>query len=162
LAKSFSPSGSPVTMNGALSVAQQGYQNMANSRPAFPSPPAWEINAWYPLLDRCKQYDKWTCCYLHILHWGMSLLGRESYLSTSGTEVQSLLRARLWVPICTLTLLARWQCLLVDNACSLTMLARNFIQTVLNTFRQSENIPRHRVGYSWFGYQGWNLIMFVT
>lgn len=45
LAQSFSPSGSPVTMNGALSVAQQGYQNMANSRPAFPSPPAWEINA---------------------------------------------------------------------------------------------------------------------
>ncbi|KAL0050671.1 hypothetical protein WJX82_004605 [Trebouxia sp. C0006] len=41
LAKSFSPSGSPVTMHGALSVAQQGYQNMANLRPAFPSPPTW-------------------------------------------------------------------------------------------------------------------------
>ncbi|DBA79574.1 hypothetical protein WJX77_009375 [Trebouxia sp. C0004] len=46
LARSFSPSGSPVTMHGPLSVAQQGYQNMANSRPAFPSPPTWaNVNA---------------------------------------------------------------------------------------------------------------------
>ncbi len=46
LAKSFSPSGSPGTMNVALSVAQQGYQNMAKLRPAFPSPPTWaNINA---------------------------------------------------------------------------------------------------------------------
>lgn len=46
LARSFLPSGSPVTMNGPLSVAQQGYQNMASSRPTFPSAPTWaNINA---------------------------------------------------------------------------------------------------------------------
>ena len=43
LARSFSPTGSHGSppMRDRLVVAQQRYQDMANSRPAFPAPPTW-------------------------------------------------------------------------------------------------------------------------